>query len=177
MTTISVPLNLPQVNVTNLLTNNDDLTIFVESTKSGVCCKDCGKKITHYHGLNKTITLNHLSSFGKPVYIKFQPIRYECTDCHSTTTQKPIWYQSIGHCTQSYASYILDLLVNSTIQDVARQEDISYKRITNIIKQHIPKKIDWSTIKDLKTLGIDEISLKKGIKTSLSLSLQKKKGK
>ncbi len=67
--------------------------------------------------------------------------------------------------------------MNSTIQDVARQENISYKRIINIIKQHIPKKIDGSTIKDLKTLGIDEISLKKGIKTSLSLSRQKKRGK
>jgi hypothetical protein len=53
------------------------------------------------------------------------------------------------------------------------------KRISliNIIKQHIPKKIDGSTIKDLKTLGIDEISLKNGIKTSLSLSRQKKREK
>ena len=173
MTTISVPLNLPQVNVTNILTNNDNLTVFVESTESGTCCKDCGKQITRYHSLNKIITLNHLSVFGKPVFIKFQPIRYECTECDSTTTQKPVWYQSIGHCTQPYANYILDLLVNSTIQDVARQENISYKRIINIIKQHIPKKIDWSTIKELTTLGIDEISLKKGIKTSLSLLAQK----
>ncbi len=105
MTTISVPLNLSQVNVTKILTNNNDLTVFVGSTESGTCCKDCGQQITHYHSLNKTITLNHLSAFGKPVYIKFQPIRYECTDCHSTTTQKPIWYQSVGHCTQSYGKY------------------------------------------------------------------------
>ena len=35
MTTISVSLNLPQINVTNILTNNDDLTIFVENTKFG----------------------------------------------------------------------------------------------------------------------------------------------
>ena len=173
MTSISVPLNLPQVNVTDLVTTNDELTIFVESTELGTCCKDCGKHITKYHNLNKTITLNHLSVFGKPVYIKFQPIRYVCTDCHSTTTQKPSWYQSIGHCTQLYAEYIVDLLVNSTIQDVSRQENISYKRIINIIKQHIPKEIDWSTISNLKTLGIDEISLKKDINTSLSLSVQK----
>jgi len=173
MTTISVPLNLSQVNVTSILTNNTDLIISVESTELGTCCKHCGKTITKYHSLNKTVTLNHLSAFGKPVYIKFQPIRYECIDCHLTTTQKPVWYQSIGHCTQLYAEHILDLLVNSTIQDVSKQENISYKRIINIIKQHVPNKIDWSTIKELKTLGIDEISLKKGIKTSLSLSVQK----
>jgi transposase len=169
MTTISVPLNLSQVNVTNIVTNNDDLIVSVESTELSTCCKDCGKQITHYHSLNKTVTLNHLSAFGKPVYIKFQPIRYQCTDCNSTTTQQPDWYQSKGHCTQLYAEYILDLLVNSTIQDVYRQENLSYKRVMTIIKQHIPNKIDWSTINELKTLGIDEISLKKDTKTSLLL--------
>lgn len=169
MTTISVPLNLPQVNVTNLLTTNDGLIVSVESTELGTCCKHCGEYITHYHSLNKTISLNHLSAFGMPVTIKFQPIRYKCRACESTTTQKPDWYQSIGHCTRPYAEYLLNLLVNSTIQDVAQQESISYKRIINIIKQHIPNKIDWSTLDTLKTLGIDEISLKKDTKTSLSL--------
>ncbi len=69
MTTISVPLNLPQVNVISTLVNNDNLIVSVESTELGTCCKDCGKQITHHHSLNKTVTLNHLSAFGKPVYI------------------------------------------------------------------------------------------------------------
>jgi len=167
MTKISVSLDLPNVNVTNIVETNDNLTVFVESTELGACCKHCGKHITHYHDLNKIITLDHLPVFGIPVSIKFQPIRYKCADCGSTTTQKPSWYQSIGHCTQSYAAFILNLLVNSTIQDVASQTGISYKRVINIIKQHVPDKIDWSKIKKLNTLGIDEISLKKDIKTSL----------
>lgn len=173
MTTISVPLNLSQINVTGILTDNDDLIVSVESTELGTCCKHCSKYITQYHSLNKTVTLNHLSAFGTPVYIKFQPIRYKCIHCDSTTTQKPFWYQSIGHCTQLYSKYILNLLVNSTLQDVAKQENIYYKRVINIIKQHIPNKIEWSTLKELKTLGIDEISLKKDIKTLSSLLAQK----
>ena len=126
MTTISVPLKLSDMTVinTNVLTN-DDIVVHVESTESGTFCKHCGKYITKYHSLNKTVLLNHLPAFGTPVYIKFQPIRYECTDCDSTTTLKPSWYQSVGHCTQLYAQPILDLLVNSTIQDVAKQENIS----------------------------------------------------
>lgn len=177
MTTISVPLNLPQVNVTDLLASKGALIVSVESTEVGTHCKHCGHFLTQSHGLNKAVTLNHLSAFGMPVSIKFQPIRYKCTDCDSTTTQQPSWYQSAGHCTELYAQHILDLLVNSTIQDVVRQENISYKRVITIIKQHVPDAMDWSTINELTTIGIDEISLKKAIRTSLSLLAQKKREK
>ena len=140
MTTILVPLNLPNVTViSTTMTANDDLIVHVESTELGTYCKHCGESITKYHSLNKTVTLNHLATFGMPVFIKFQPKRYECIDCKSTTTQKPSWYQSTGHCTQLYAQHILDLVVNSTIQDVTKQENLSYKRIMNIIKKHVPK--------------------------------------
>ena len=167
MTTISAPINLSNINVinTNIL-NDGSIIVQVKSTETGTCCKQCGKYITKYHSLNKKIKLNHLPAFGNSVYIEFQPIRYQCTDCNGTptTTHKPSWYQSVGHCTQLYAKYILNLLVNSTIKDVAEQESISYKRIVNIIKRHIPSEIDWSQITKINDLGIDEIALKKGTK-------------
>jgi len=176
MTTISVPINLPNVSVinTNIL-NNGDIILQVKSTEKGTCCKHCGKFITKYHSLNKTIKLNHLPTFGSSVFIEFQPIRYQCTDCDDcpTTTQKPSWYQSMGHCTQLYSEYIINSLVNGTIKDVSEREGISYKRIISIVNKHIPNKIDWSKIKNIEYLGIDEIALKKGTKTLSLSSVQK----
>ncbi len=180
MTTISVPINLPDVNVINVnILNNSDIVVRVESTKAGTFCKHCGKYITKYHSLNKTVILNHLPSFGNSVYIEFQPIRYSCIDCDGspTTTEKPSWYQSTGHCTELYAKYILDLLINSTIKDVERQENITYKRIISIIKNHVPDKIDWSKIDKIKDLGIDEIALKKGHKDFVVIISTKVNGK
>ena len=167
MTTISIPLNLDNVEVIDSSTlNSGEILLHVKSTENGTYCKHCDKPISKYHSLNKMIRLNHLPAFGTPVYIDFQPVRYQCTDCegHPTTTQKPSWYQSTGHCTLAYAKHILNLLVNSTIEDVALQEGLSYKRVFNIIKTHVPDEVDWSKIKSLNTLGIDEISLKKIIK-------------
>lgn len=172
MTTISIPINLSNVEVISTTTSDDgDITLKVKSTEKGTNCKHCGKYISNYHSLNKMIRLNHLPAFGTPVYIEFQPIRFQCNNCENnpTTTQKPIWYQSTGHCTHNYAKHILNLLVNSTLKDVALQENISHKRVFNIVNKHIPNKIDWSKIKTIKDLGIDEISLKKIIK-NLSLS-------
>ena len=179
-TLINVPINLPNIEIINInVLDNDDIIVRVKSTETGTCCKNCGKHITKYHSLNKTIRLKHLPTFGKTVYIEFQPIRYQCTDCDGrpTTTEKPTWYQSAGHCTQVYAKYILNLLVNSTVKDVAMQENITYKKIMTIIKKAFPNKIDWSKIENIKDLGIDEISLKKGHKdfvTIISTKINKK---
>ena len=167
MTVISVPINLPDIEVINTdILDNGALIVKVKSTKVGTYCKHCGEYTTCYHSLNKKVRLNHLPSFGNSVYIEFNPVRYMCTNCDGapTTTEKPSWYQSKGKCTKQYAEYILNCLINSTIQDVARQADITYKRIVSIVKYHVPNKIDWSKIKELKTLGIDEISVKKGHK-------------
>jgi transposase len=122
MTTYASHINLDHVEIIDSSTlETGEIVLKVKSTEEGTCCKRCGQRITAYHSLNKTIRLNHLPAFGTTVYIDFQPIRYQCLDCEGfpTTTQKPSWYQSRGHCTTAYAQHILKLLVNSTIEDVA----------------------------------------------------------
>ena len=171
MTSISIPLNLENIEITNTYKDDkDNLIIQLKSTEKGTFCKHCGEYIENYHSLNKVVRLNHLSAFGIPVYIEFQPIRYQCQNCQGkTTTQIPNWYQSKGHCTKQYAQHIVNSLVNNTIKKVAGLENITYNRIYTIIEEHVPTEIDWSKIKNINTLGIDEISLKKIIK-NMSLS-------
>lgn len=180
MTTISVPINLPNVKIININTlNNNDIIIRVESIEIGTHCKHCGRYITKIHSLNKTILLSHFPAFGTPTSIEYQPLIFQCRDCESypTTTQKPSWYQSAGHCTQGYAHFILNLLVNSTVKDVAHQENITYKRIISIIKRYVPDSVDWSKIENINYLGIDEIALKKGHKEFVVIISTKIEGK
>lgn len=180
MTTISLPINLPNIEVIKVdILENGDIIVSVKSTETGTCCKRCGKHITNNHSLNKRVRLKHLPAFGNDVYIEFQPLRYQCFDCdgNPTTTQKPSWYQATGHCTETYAKYIINQLINSTVSDVARQEHITYERVASIIKSHVPTEIDWSKINEIKDLGIDEISLKKGHKDFVVIVSSKINGK
>ena len=99
MTTISLPINLANTEVINTTSlENGDIIVRVKSTEIGTCCKYCGKMITKYHSLNKTLVLNHLPAFGNCVFIEIQPIRFQCLECegHPTTTQKLSWYQIEG---------------------------------------------------------------------------------
>ena len=52
--------------------------------------------------------------------------------------------------------------VNSTVADVSIKEGIGYEAVRGIIDRYVAKEVDWSTIKNLEVIGIDEISLKKG---------------
>ncbi len=53
-------------------------------------------------------------------------------------------------------------IIHSTVEDVSRKERINYKIIESALHRGVKKEVDWSSYKDLSTIGIDEISLLKG---------------
>lgn len=180
MTNISVPLDLSDVEIFNTnFSENGKITVHVKSTATETCCQRCGKVITKIHGLNKLIILRHLSILGYMLYIAYQTVRFQCDYCDGrpTTTHKPSWYNTTGKCTVIYAKFILELLVNSTVQDVAAKENLSYSNVMEILKKFVPDEIDWSKINILKNIGIDEISLKKGHKHFVVIVSTKINGK
>jgi transposase len=48
------------------------------------------------------------------------------------------------------------------VEDVSIKEGIGYEAVRGIIDRYVAKDVDWQTIKSLKVIGMDEISLKKG---------------
>jgi hypothetical protein len=46
------------------------------------------------------------------------------------------------------------------VGDVRIKESIGYETARGIIDRHIAKEVDWQAIKNLKIIGIDELSLK-----------------
>ncbi len=114
-------------------------------------------------GHGKFIKLRHLPlSDGRST--ASSPRRYQCQRCQGqpTTTQRATWYDAQSRCTKAIEHHILLACVNSTVWDVSIKEGISYEIVRGIIDRHIAKEVDWQAIKNLKIIGIDEISLKKG---------------
>lgn len=157
--------DLPEVEVLEISTNQArGLIITVKSTKERAVCRKCGQEITNFHGHDDWIELRHLSILGRPVYIRLQPKRYRCWRCdkHPTTTQRLSWYEPKSTCTKAYEDHILLQLVNSTIQDVSRQEQLGYDAVEGVIDRRIETSVEWKQFKRLGVLGLDEIALVKG---------------
>jgi transposase len=59
--------------------------------------------------------------------------------------------------------------MNLTVEDVSIKEGLSYERMAGAMERRIEARVDWSGIVEIKTLGLDEIALKKGHRDYVTL--------
>jgi len=169
---IPLLLNIPNIKVQDIEINHrEEIVIRVESTKQTAKCHKCGKEINELHGHDNPIRLRHFPMLGHKVYIEIRPKRYICKQCgnNPTSTQEVEWYKPRSTCTKAYEQYLLLQLINSTIEDISLKHDIGYKAIEGIIDRHINSEISWDEFEELKQMGLDEISLKKGHKNQVTI--------
>lgn len=162
---ISFPLDIVDVVVLKTETNKrGDYIITVESTIEQIECRRCGREIEQIHGHGSWITLRHLPILGHVVWLRIRPKRYKCPDCdnHPTTTERPSWYERKSPHTKAYDKYLLKCLINSTVEDVSHKEKVGYDAVEGILERRIECSVDWSEFKELGTIGMDEIAMRKG---------------
>jgi len=71
--------------------------------------------------------------------------------------------------TKPFEQHLLFELINLTVADVSRKENVDYHAIYNLIDCYIESEIDFSQIIALSILGLDEISMKKGYRDFVTL--------
>ncbi len=161
---ITLPLDIPDVEILGVAVNeHGDYIVTVKSTQNSAICQNCGTRITKSNGCGREIELRHLPILGHRVYIRLRPKRYECPNCKGkTTTQKLDWYEEKSPHTKAYDRYLMLQLVNSTVEDVSRKEDVGYDAVEGAIERCIQVRVDWNQIAELEIIGIDEIAMRKG---------------
>jgi transposase len=167
MAKFEIDLNLPDVKIINIETTKaKDLVITVKSTQKSTICHNCGQKITKIHGYGDAIMLRHLPILGQDVYIRLRPARFQCESCDNkpTTTEETTWYNKRSKFTKAYEEWLMKMLINSTIYDVARKEDLSSEDVEGVLNRQMETHVDWDSIETLPYFGLDEIALKKGHK-------------
>ncbi len=75
-----------------------------------------------------------------------------------TTTERAEWYDAKAGCTKAYAEFLLLERVNGTLQDVAKKQGVTYDSVRGVLKRSVKDEVDWSQIKALGLLGVDEIA-------------------
>jgi len=163
--TISIPLDIPDVRVLQTeITSTGDFFITVESTLGSTTCNKCGRVTTEFHCYDRFITLRHLPILDRKVFIRLRPKRYRCPNCSGkpTTSQRLSFYEPGASTTKAYQQYLLLRLVNSTVEDVSRKEEVGYEALMGVIDRHISREVNWDEHESIEVLGLDEIALKKG---------------
>ena len=148
------------------LRNNRELIIEVKSIKEETLCRNCGRMCKD-HGYDRAMELRHLPMFGYKTFIQISPKRGKCTECDTkqiNTTQNLDWYDRKSRQTKPYEQHLLFTLINSTIADVSRKEEIDEEAIQRILDKQVETDTNFDLLSVLGILGIDEISLRKGRK-------------
>jgi transposase len=157
-------LNIPGIRVLSVRVEAHSIKGKIESIQGYSMCHRCGQKATEFHGYDQALEVRHLPLCGRPVILRLRPKRYRCRYCEGavTTTERAEWYDAKAGCTKAYADFLLLELVNGTLQDVATKHGVTYDSVRGVLKRYVKGEVDWSQIKALGLLGVDEISLLKG---------------
>ncbi len=167
MPKFEVDLNLPDVALLKIeTTKSNTLIITVKSTKKSTKCHQCGQEITKIHGYGEAIMLRHLPILGQSVYIRLRPARFQCDACtnHPTTREEADWYNQRSKFTKAYEEWLMRMLINSTVYDVAKKEGVTTEEVDGVLDRQVETQLDWDSIDKLPYFGLDEIALKKGHK-------------
>jgi transposase len=164
-TTITLPLDIPHVDVLGTKQLGDNkFIITVESTLDTTTCGVCKQEINCNYGHGQAVRLRHLPILGMKTYIIIRPRRAQCPTCYPkvTTTQTLDWYDQRSSHTKAYDRHLMKLLVGSTIADVSLKEGVGYDAVLGALDRQVGEEVNWDTIKDLGTIGIDEVAHRKG---------------
>lgn len=165
MAGINLPLDIKSLEVVNQrIDTQGNIILDVVSKNDHSTCHKCGKPATKRDGTAPIRSIRHVSILDTPVYLRITPIRYSCESCddHPTTTEQYDWCDRNSSTTRKLDEYIMRCLINSTIADVERKENIGERVIENILNRQVEKEVNWDKYKELNTIGIDEISIRKG---------------
>ena len=172
MSNITLPLDIKSLEITSQRVDKQgNIVLSVKSKNDHATCHKCGKPATKPNGRAPLRCIQHLSILDQPIYLEIEPLRYRCEHCDdgTTTTEQYDWVERNATTTKGLDDYILRSVINSTVQDVSRKEKLGYKVIQSIINRSVDKEVEWQAFKDLTTLGLDEISLRKGHKDYVSI--------
>jgi transposase len=180
MNKITLPIDIESLEiVSQSVDTQGNIIIEVKSTKDSTPCHKCQKPATKRYDTAPVIQVRHLPILDTPVYLKIYPARYQCGNCEDgpTTTETYDWCSKGSNITKGLEKYLMRNLIHSTVQDVSKKEKIGYKALTSALNRQINQEVDWNEYKNLDTLGIDEISMKKGYKSYVTIiSTRNKQG-
>lgn len=133
----------------------------VEHAPDSLRCSACGSKDVRKAG-TVVREFKSLPVGSKPVMIELPVQRLWCFDCCQTHQARLGFADERVSYTRSFERYALCLLRFSTIQDVARHLGVSWDLIKGIQKRNLSRRYGKPSLKPLKRIAIDEISIGKG---------------
>jgi len=152
-------LNLPKVNIRNVIQEGKQAFLLLSCQEEEVKCNYCGSLTDELHQTN-SVLVRDLSISGQMVYLKVPRRKFYCKDCQRFFTENLEFMEARRKYTVRYEEYIYGRVNVSSVEQVGREESLSWDQVNGIYQRQCEaKKKDWQGV---KYLGMDEIAKRKG---------------
>lgn len=154
-------LKLPKVSVQNVVQEGEEIFLILSCTEENAKCKDCGNLTDELHQ-RRYVMVRDLPISGQTVYLKVPRRKFYCKHCQHYFTEDLEFMKPRRRYTERYEKYIYQRVNASSVEQVKREESLSWSQVDGIHKhQSEALKKNWN---EVKRLGMDEIAKRKGHK-------------
>lgn len=133
-----------------------------EVTSSIERCPACNSWETHRKKGTKNRFLKMIPIGARPCFLNVKIWRIFCEDCESLRWPKLPFTEGKKRHTRRFAQFAIDLLHWMTISGTAKVLSVGWDLIKDMHKEYLQNRYKLPSLKDLKYLGIDEFSIRKG---------------
>lgn len=169
-------LGIPNLKIDSIETKENRLNLYCTIVTEGDKCPCCMKptKLVNQHDTRK---VQDLSISGKEVWLHVRVPQLWCSDCDRYFTQKVDWIEGGKSYTKRQAKWIFELCSKQPFKEVAAIVNLSNKTVERLFYGMATQKINLpKRYAEVRHLGIDEISNKKGKKDYVCVLTDLEKG-
>jgi len=172
---LDILLNIPGASVEICSYQNDEVYLTLRLLTDDCACPHCQRYTEDIHQ-NRPILIRDLPVFGKKVYLKIPRRQFYCANCQRYFTERLDFVAWERRYTRRYEEYIYQRIQSASMEQIGREEDLSFSQIQGIFNhQNDQKKTgSWGTV---RRLSIDEISQRKGHKDFVTVVADIDQGK
>jgi transposase len=133
-------------------------------------CEKCGlKEPANFEGKNTVYAVRDLDLWDQPSFLIFQPHFHRCPRCgHRQEHFAPFKRKKVMY-TFRFEEHVLRMLIGSNEEEVAQRLGISAETVALIVENQLKDDKNIDPKREIKHVGMDELSLKKRHKLYVTL--------
>ncbi len=161
---IELLLNLSKVKVLDCSIRESEAHIYCESTNTESLCPVC-KNLTPQVMMYQERRIQNMALLGRKVYLHLKNRQFHCKVCNRYFNESFDFVESSKTMTTRYEQYIYFMADDICISQVCVKEDIVWSTLKAIYQKYTDKHLDKRAVwQQVRYVGIDEISIRKGKK-------------
>lgn len=124
-------LDLPGVRVETCQEIEGTISLSLGILAEGMSCPHCQKYTEELHQ-NRPILVRDLPTFGRTVHLQVPRRQFYCLDCQRYSTERLDFLDWKRRHTQRYESNVYERIQQSSMEQIGREEGLSYDEIKSI---------------------------------------------